>query len=214
MPRRVSRSLAAGACSRSGVAGLVLSRRARGLPRSTAPADPGRAWPWLAAAYRGPPRVLDTGSGRPARRGSGNLGHVLSAGGTGRPRLGWGIGVPARSSTRFGIPPWWLFDRREPVGRASSKSTTRLGPGSWISAAAVLAWLAVATRHGAGGGGASTWPPAAACALVLCVAIGANDGGDPPRGRILGGTLAYTLWTALDRRDVRLAGGGCGRRSS
>jgi len=171
-------------------AGLVLSRRPRfaGSARAGAGARP---LPWLAAAgvvlvICWTPTVLDQVAG------GGNLGHLLDAASTSRPRLGWVTGLHAVAHT-VGWRPWWLTTVASPWSR-KFEVHGGIGAGAAVSTALLVAWLAFACAAG-------LWrrrldvAAGTACALALCVGTAALTA-STPTGRILGGTLAYTLWTA------------------
>ena len=172
-------------------AGLFLSRRPR-FAETRPPRARGRVWPWLAAAgvvlaicWTAP--IADQIAGQ------GNMGHVLEAGKTKRSRQGSGVGVKSVVLT-VGVRPWWLktvvspWSRKYEVHPAAERRTgdqRRADPrdGS-CSLSALALWrrrLDVATG--------------AAAALAMSLAIGAVASATPT-GRILGGTLAYTLWSA------------------
>ncbi len=170
--------------------GLVLSRRSRfaGSARAGASA---RAVPWLAAAGAvlaicWTPTVLDQVAG------GGNLGHLIDAASTNRPRQGWGTGLRAVAHT-VGWRPWWLTTVKSPWSR-KFEVHGGIGTGASVSTALLLAWLALAPALG-------LWrrrldvAAGTACALALCIGTAALTA-STPTGRMLGGTLAYTLWTA------------------
>ncbi len=173
-----------------GAAGLVLSRRAR-FASDAAGGGGSRALPWLLAAALvlvvcWLPPVLDQ------LAGGGNLGHLLEAARDGRPRLGWGAGAHAVART-IGVRPWWLTAVSSPWSRKYEVHGS-LHAATWASAAVLLAWLLAAAVAGLARRRLDV-AAGAACALVLSLAIGLITA-STPSGRILGGTLAYTLWTA------------------
>jgi hypothetical protein len=170
--------------------GLWLSRRGR-FADSRPPRARGRVWPWLAGAAA----VLAICWTAPIAdqiAGQGNIGHFIEAGKSGHSRQGTGVGVRAVVKT-IGVRPWWLqpvvspWSRKYEVHRSLKASAS-------ITAAAILAWLLAAI-------GLGLWrrrldiATGAAAALAVSLAVGAVASATPT-GRILGGTLAYTLWMA------------------
>ena len=170
----------------AGTAGLALSRT-----RPFAATRSSRTWPWLAAAalvlaacWTAP--VLDQVAG------SGNLGHLLQTVGSGRPRLGWGVGAHAVART-VGAPPWWLTTVSSPWSRKLEVHGA-LGTGTFLTAALLVGWLLAAAAAGLARRRLDV-AAGCACALGLCLAVGLITAWTPT-GRILGGTLGYTLWSA------------------
>jgi hypothetical protein len=150
-----------------------------------------RMWPWLVAGgfvlvvcWTAP--VLDQ------LFGGGNIGHLVEAARSHMPREGWGTGVRAVVHT-IGVRPWWLATVHSPWSRKYEVHYAVKSLAA-ISAALILGWLVIAVVLGllrrrldvAAG---------AACALAMCLGIAAGTA-STPTGRILGGTLAYTLWTS------------------
>ena len=170
--------------------GLFLSRRPRFADPRPARAR-GRVWPWLAVAAL----VLAICWTAPIAdqiAGQGNMGHVLEAGKTKRSRQGSGVGVKTVVHT-VGVRPWWLKTVVSPWSR-KYEVHPRLKGGQAITAALLLGWLLLAVAL-------ALWrrrldvATGAAAALAPSLAIGAVASATPT-GRILGGTLAYTLWSA------------------
>ena len=170
--------------------GLFLSRRPRFAGSRPARAR-GRVWPWLAAAAL----VLAICWTAPIAdqiAGQGNMGHVLEAGKTKRSRQGSGVGVKTVVLT-VGVRPWWLKTVVSPWSR-KYEVHPRLKGGQAITAALLLGWLLLAVAL-------ALWrrrldvATGAAAAIAMSLAIGAVASATPT-GRILGGTLAYTLWSA------------------
>ncbi len=171
-------------------AGLFLSRRPR-FAGSRPPRAHGRVWPWLAAAAA----VLAICWTAPIAdqiAGQGNIGHVLEAGKTNRSRQGTGVGVKAVVLT-VGVRPWWLKTVVSPWSRKYEVHPA-LKSGQAITAAVLLGWLLLAAAL-------ALWrrrldvATGAAAALAMSLATGVVASATPT-GRILGGTLAYTLWSA------------------
>jgi len=171
-------------------AGLLLSRRRRFESSRPARAR-GRIWPWLLAAAV----VVALCWEAPVRdqiSGQGNIGHVIEAGRSPHSRQGTSVGVHAVVKT-IGVRPWWLQPVVSPWSR-KFEVHRRLKASASIAAAIILAWLLAAV-------GLGLWrrrldvAAGAAAALAVSLAVGAVASATPT-GRILGGTLAYTLWMA------------------
>jgi hypothetical protein len=171
-------------------AGLFLSRRPRFAERRSRHAK-GRVWPWLAAAGV-VVAICWTAPIADQIAGQGNMGHVLEAGKTKRSRQGSGVGIKSVVLT-VGVRPWWLKTVVSPWSRKYEVHPA-LKAGQAITAALLLGWLLLAVAL-------ALWrrrldvATGAAAALAASLAIGAVASATPT-GRILGGTLAYTLWSA------------------
>ena len=171
-------------------AGLLLSRRPR-FAATRPPRARGRVWPWLAAAGV-VVAICWTAPIADQIAGQGNMGHVLEAGKTKRSRQGSGVGVKSVVLT-VGVRPWWLKTVVSPWSRKYEVHPA-LKAGQAITAALLLGWLLLAAAL-------ALWrrrldvATGAAAALATSLAIGAVASATPT-GRILGGTLAYTLWSA------------------
>lgn len=174
----------------AGLTGRAVTSRRREARGGAARSRP-RVGPWALAAVAvaavcWAPPAIDQLENDP-----GNLAMIVRTAQHRGATLGAGAGRRAVARS-VGVRPWWLY---VPASEWERKADVRAAPLSRLQSDSAIAILLLLAAVGAGGALARRWELASAAAigLGLSAAIGLEAASNPS-GRLLSGTLGYTMW--------------------